>query len=133
MKLFETRKKRTYINLTSLIDILFLLIIFFSVSTQFTNQQAIDINLPESESSSALSTTEKLIIIMREENELFINGNPVKWEKLKQEVKNEKFDRKQKVILNIDKKITHGKVVSLLDILKLNNFKKVVFGTYGNP
>lgn len=133
MKLFESQKKRTQINLTSLIDVLFLLIIFFSVSTQFTNQQAIDINLPTSETSSTLSTTEKLIIIMRNENELFINGNPIKWGEIKLEVKKEKYDRKQKVILNIDKDITHGKVVTLLDILKLNNFKKVVFGTYGNP
>ncbi|MCP4749649.1 MAG: biopolymer transporter ExbD [Proteobacteria bacterium] len=133
MKIAKYGKKRTQINLTALIDVLFLLIIFFSVSTQFTDQQAIGIDLPETRTSSTVSTSKKLIVIMREENELFINGNLLKWIDIGEEIKKGKYDRTQKVILNIDKKIPHGKVVRLLDLLKLYHFKKVVFGTYGNP
>lgn len=133
MRLFQSSKKRTTINLTALVDVLFLLIIFFSVSTRFTNQQAIDVNLPETRTSSAVSTTKKLIIIMRDETELFVNGKLLKWENTADEISLEKYDRTQKVILNIDKKIPHGRVISLLDLLKVNQYKKVVFGTYGKP
>ena len=133
MNLFPSSKKRTRINLTALVDVLFLLIIFFSVSTRFTNQQAIDIDLPETQSSSTISTTEKLIVIMRNEKEMFINGKLLKWQDVDKEISRIKYDRDQKVILNIDRKIAHGKVVRLLDILKLHQFKKVVFGTYGKP
>ncbi|MBU2515478.1 biopolymer transporter ExbD [bacterium] len=130
MKLVSPKRRKTQINLTALVDVLFLLIIFFSVSTRFTNQQAIDVDLPETVSSSAIATSEKLIIIMQDEQDLFINGKPVEWNEVSQEIEKEKYDRKQKVILNIDKKISHGKVVSLLDFLKIHQYKKVVFGTY---
>ncbi len=69
---------------------------------------------------------------MKEENALFINGNPVQWENVEETIRSGKFDKAQKVILNIDKRITHGKVVRLLDILKQQDFKKVVFGTYAS-
>ncbi len=131
MKLFTPTKRRTQISLTALVDVLFLLIIFFSVSTRFTNQQAIDVDLPETVTSSTMSTSEKLIIIMAEEDELFVNGILFQWEEMKREIKDRKFDRTQKVILNIDKSISHGRVIELLDVLKINDFKKVVFGTYG--
>ena len=133
MKLFTPAKRRTQISLTALVDVLFLLIIFFSVSTRFTNQQAIEVDLPETVTSSTVSTSEKLIVIMRNEEELFINGVLFQWDQVKSEIQDWKYDRRQKVILNIDKKIAHGKVIELLDVLKTNQFKKVVFGTYGKP
>lgn len=131
MKLFEQTQKRTHINLTALVDVLFLLIIFFSVSTRFTNQQAIDVDLPETKTSSTISTTEKLVILMRDEDEVFLNGQLFKWNRVEAEISKEVYNRKEKVILNIDKRIRHGKVIELLDILKDNRFTKVVFGTYG--
>ena len=131
MKLFEFNKRRTQINLTALVDVLFLLIIFFSVSTRFTDQQAIQVDLPETVSSDAVSTSQKLIIIVREEDDLFINGHLFQWQEIADEISKKKYDREQKVILNIDRKISHGRVVALLDLLKINQFKKVVFGTYG--
>ncbi len=130
MKLFSQKKRKTQINLTALVDVLFLLIIFFSVSTRFTDQQAINVDLPETVSSNTVSTSEKLIIFMQEEQSLFINGKLVQWNNVAREIEKEKYDRKQKVILNIDKKISHGKVVTLLDFLKIHQYKKVVFGTY---
>ncbi len=132
MKLFERSKRKSGINLTALIDILFLLIVFFSVSTQFTNQKAIGIDLPKSKSSSRVATASKLIFIMRDEEEVFFNGKKLGWEQIEKELKSGNYDHNQKVILNIDKDVTHGKVVKLLDLLKLNQFKKIVFGTYGN-
>jgi biopolymer transport protein ExbD len=133
MKLFQAEsKKRNGINLTALVDILFLLIIFFAVSTQFTNQSAIGINLPESKTSSQVSIESKLIIIVQNDETLIINGQIVSWDAVGAIIKKDKYDRSQKVILNIDKMVVHGKVIKLLDVLKLNGFKKVVFGTYGS-
>ena len=131
MRLVEPVQKKSHINLTALIDILFLLIIFFAVSTQFTDQKAIGLDLPKTVTSSKVSISSKLVIIMRNEEEIFINGKNLKWDKVVGELKSEEYDRKKKVILNIDKKISHGTVVKLLDMLKLNGFERVAFGTYG--
>ena len=133
MKLFQIEvKKRNSINLTALVDILFLLIIFFAVSTQFTNQRAIGINLPESKTSSQVSIESKLIVIVQNDETVLINGQVISWDKIASIITQKKYDRSQKVILNIDKMVVHGKVIKLLDVLKLNGFKKVVFGTYGS-
>ena len=131
MRLTTSTRKRTNINLTALIDILFLLIIFFSVSTRFTNQQAIGVDLPTSETSTTISTSEKLVIILHDEDRLFINGQQIEWDAAGDELGNKRYDRSQKVILNIDKEISHGKVIRLLDLLKMHQYKTVVFGTYG--
>lgn len=131
MRFSFTQRKRTYINLTALIDILFLLIIFFSVSTRFTNQQAIGIDLPESTTSTTVSTSDKLVIILQKDERMFINGKLVKWEDAGKAFSSDSFDRSHKVILNIDEAVNHGEVVRLLDLLKLHHFKRVVFGTYG--
>jgi len=133
MKLIEFHKKRTHINITALVDILFLLIIFFAVSTQFTNQRSIGVDLPQSRTGITVSTLRKLMIIMKEAEVVLINDIPVHWDKVNKTIIEGEFDRTQQVILNIDKRITHGKVIRLLDILKLQKFKKVVFGTYASP
>ncbi len=89
-------------------------------------------DLPQTINSDTISTSEKLLVIVRDENEIFINGTPFKWNDIGTEIGKEKYDRTQKVILNIDKKISHGRVVRLLDLLKTHQYKRVVFGTYGN-
>ncbi len=129
MRLDQAKTRRTSINLTALIDVLFLLIIFFSVSTQFTNQQAVEIKLPKSDTSQAVSTSSRLIILMKSKEELLLNGEPVLADSLAQRLAGKEFDRKKKVILNIDNAVTHGQVIWLLDALKRNHFQKVAFGT----
>lgn len=130
MKLFETPKKKTQINITALVDILFLLIIFFAVSTQFTNQRSIGVDLPRSETGNSISTLKKLMLLMKEEGEVFVNGERVSMENLEDAIRQGDFDTSRRVILNIDRQISHGTVIRILDILKQLKFKKVVFGTY---
>ena len=125
----QPKMRRTSINLTALIDVLFLLIIFFSVSTQFTNQQAVEIKLPSSDTSKAVSTSSRLVILMKSKDELLLNGESVAANSLEVRLSGKEFDREKKVILNIDQSVTHGQVIWLLDALKRNHYQKVAFGT----
>ncbi|MDT8446544.1 MAG: biopolymer transporter ExbD [bacterium] len=129
MKLVEFKKRQTQINLTALIDVLFLLIIFFSVSTKFANQEAVPIDLPKAKTAQGLSVQTRLVIGLKDENHLWLNGSKVTWEQLDAELANPLFDRNEKVVLNIDQKVPYGKVISLLDQLRENNFEKVAFGS----
>lgn len=45
------RRRRPHINITSLIDVMFLLLIFFMVTTTFKEQLGIDVSLPEAETT----------------------------------------------------------------------------------
>lgn len=129
MKIVETGKRKTQINLTALIDILFLLIIFLTVTTRFINQQGVSVNLPSAKGGAGVTVTEKLLVEMDEKERLYLNGIRFEWKQLDKEIQNSKYDRNKKVVLNIDQKVVHGKVIALLDVLKQNRFQKVVFGT----
>lgn len=63
------------INLTPLIDVVFLLLIFFMVSTTFTKETHLSIDLPEAEGEpSAQETREPLDILITAEGDYSVNG-----------------------------------------------------------
>lgn len=67
------------INLTPMIDVVFLLIIFFMVGTQFTNsERQIDIHLPGSDNLSAMiATPDRREVLISGEGTAYLDGQPV--------------------------------------------------------
>ena len=65
------------INLTPLIDVVFLLLIFFMVSTTFEHQSRIQIELPEASADTALSEDDSLEIIIDVQGRYFIGEQQV--------------------------------------------------------
>lgn len=114
------RKKREFItpDLTPLIDVVFLLLIFFLVSSVFKKDQSIlEINLPVAESSGASKKRkEKEINIEISKDALALNGKKVEITKLFDEIKN--FDKKVMVNIKADEASTYKSLVSVLDILQ---------------
>ena len=64
MRLSLRPKTQPEVNLTSLIDVVLLLLIFFMVSTSFVKESKITINLPEVESSTVVERTPEQIDVM---------------------------------------------------------------------
>ncbi len=133
MKLLDSKKGSPSINLTSLIDILFLLIIFFVVTMRFEQQSGIKVKLPAAEKSASESKIEKLVIELTSDDNISLNGKKITWLSIDEELDKTKYDKEKAVILNIDKKVPHGKVIKLMDRLKLHDFEKVLFGTTTRP
>ena len=71
MNLSTKSKRKVTLSLTPLIDVLFILIIFFTVSSTFLEQPGIELKLPEAESSEA-HTAQKVIIYI-DKNETIFN------------------------------------------------------------
>lgn len=63
------------INLTPLIDVVFLLLIFFMVSTTFTKETHLSIDLPEASGEPMLEQPENIEIIINADGSYAINGN----------------------------------------------------------
>ena len=64
MKFRRQRRDELSINLTPLIDVVFLLLIFFMVSTSFTRATQLAVNLPEAEGQPAPERTAKLELVI---------------------------------------------------------------------
>lgn len=65
MKFLRPRRETVEVNLTPLIDVVFLLLIFFMVSTTFETRQALELSLPASESSAPLEQSPVTLSITR--------------------------------------------------------------------
>ncbi|MFT7409674.1 MAG: biopolymer transport protein ExbD [Oleispira sp.] len=67
-------KEVVEVNLTPLIDVVFLLLIFFMVSTTFTKENHLSIDLPEASTEQQPVTTNRLEIIITASGSYSING-----------------------------------------------------------
>ena len=75
MKLSMRPKAEPEVNMTSLIDVVLLLLVFFMVSTSFVKQSQISIRLPEADSSAIVEeVAEQLDIMIIEQGTFLING-----------------------------------------------------------
>jgi len=127
---FKSRPKRkVFLNITSLIDVLFLLLIFLMESTTFLEQPGIKLELPEAQ-SAALIEQKEFMIFANKEGTIFLNDTEIAIGDLEAKIKEVLPDMKEStIILKADQDLSHGLVVRLMDIVKKSGVKKLVIGT----
>ncbi|HED11940.1 MAG TPA: biopolymer transporter ExbD [Caldithrix abyssi] len=129
MQLSSQKSKKLTLNLTSLIDVLFILIIFFSVTSTFLEQPGIDLKLPEAETSEAF-TSQKVIVYIDKEKNLFLNDNLISINELAKEIKQLNSYKKDKsIVLKADEKADYGRVIEVMDKLRKNGVYKIIVST----
>jgi biopolymer transport protein ExbD len=124
----ETRRKAT-LNLTSLIDVLFILIIFFAVSSTFLEQPGIELKLPQAESSQA-HAAQKVIVYVDQGENIFLNDQPVELSALADAVESLVSAQTEKsIVLRADAAARHGTVVTIMDLLRKKGIYKIIVST----
>lgn len=107
------------VNLTPLIDVVFLLLIFFMVSTTFTKENHLTLDLPESSSEAKQSASEVIDIIISASGEYAINDQPLvnnSIEMIKRGILKVADGRtKLPVVITADAQATHSSVVKAMD------------------
>jgi biopolymer transport protein ExbD len=129
MQLLEKKRKKVVINITSLIDVLFLLLIFFMVSSTFLEQPGMKLELPETK-SNAPEKIENFILEITTEGSMTLNGESVQLDNLEEKFKQMLPDVQEKsLVLKADKNVSHGNVVKVMDLAKLSGLEKIVIAT----
>ena len=77
MRLQTRAREAPELNLTSLIDVVLLLLVFFMVSTSFVREAEINLRLPEAESDAELTVAESLEIAITQTGNYLVNGRPL--------------------------------------------------------
>lgn len=77
MKFRRQRSTEVGVNLTPLIDVVFLLLIFFMVSTTFTRETQLTIDLPEASGSPRETRVQPVEVLVAEDGSYRVNGQPV--------------------------------------------------------
>ena len=117
----------------SLVDILTILLIFFVVSTTFKRDQPeVQINLPDSKTSTKSSSElEHAVVSVNAEDEVRLDGSVVAVESLEESVRNLPATRRASLALQADKKASFGTIIKVMDALKLAGVKNLPAFTRG--
>ena len=129
MKFQNKKPRKLLINITSLIDVLFLLLIFFMVSSTFIEKPGLDLQLPESETST-LREIKDLVLQIQTDDVMFLNSREVTWENLNV-ILEEEFQKNTEaaLILQADKNVKHGNVVRVMDAAQQVGITKFIIAT----
>jgi biopolymer transport protein ExbD len=138
MKLRSRSREEPEINLTSLIDVVLLLVIFFMVSTSFVHEAEIRLKLPEAEDASRLGpAAESLEITVTADGGYLVNGRPL--------VNNERRTlraaierlagetRDRPVLIKADASATHQSVITAMDVAGQLGFVQINIATVTPP
>ncbi len=112
-------KKREILtpDITPLIDVVFILLIFFIVSSVFKKDElALVLNLPTS-SAQEIELKQKELIIELNSDKLAIYGKEITLELLEQEIAAIE-DKEKNIIFRIDKEVKYEKIIEVLEILQ---------------
>ena len=134
MQLRASTTEDPEISLTSLIDVVFLLLIFFMVSTTFERQAVLKVDLPEAKNVNVLEDQPNTFELVIDQNGQFylndrqlIDGRPATLRAAFNEAAGE--DRTMPVILRADAETPHHFVVTAMDVTAQLGFTRLSIAT----
>lgn len=127
MKIRRKKKEEIKIDLTPMVDVVFLLIIFFLVASTFKSEKAIDINLAKS-SASKINNFKEIIINIDSSGNYFFRNEKINLNDLENYLLNTQKN-KNKVSIRADKNCAYIKIVDLMNVLQKNNISEIDFIT----
>lgn len=131
---FRTRRSEAPdLNLTPLIDVVFLLLIFFMVSTTFTKESELTIELPEASGETVEQKPDKIEITISAEGRYYVNEQEVintQLKTLKAAIKKVAGERSDvPLIISADAKTPHQAVVTAMDAARQLGILHLTFAT----
>lgn len=127
----KSRRETLTPDLTPLIDVVFLLLIFFMVSSVFKKEElALLLNLPKTQEGKTQAAKNESITIELSGKEIAFNGEDVDMSSL--EVKLKDASKKSLVNLRVDGDVRYERLVKVLDLLQKNKLENLSLITEKN-
>ncbi|MBN1669724.1 MAG: biopolymer transporter ExbD [Kiritimatiellae bacterium] len=120
-----------FVNTTSLVDILFILIIFFLLTTTFHEQERdIKVNLPDTDASRTLSSAVKVLVVnVRKDGSYYMGSRRMTVVDLRQTLSAAARENpKQKVLIRGDREALHGYVAAAIAACKRSGIHEANIG-----
>ena len=113
---------KSFLSMTSLIDVVFILLLFFMITTSFQTQREIAIGSVVASSNTAVSETEIQQILLREDSQVWLNGRL-----FKQDSSDfyQQLSTEGQVILAAEPNVPLQSLVSMIDALKGKGYEHI--------
>ena len=133
MKFKRSVREDLNINITPLIDVVFLLLIFFMVTTSFTRETRLLVELPEADSELIGTEADLIEIVVAREGSYSVNGRALidnRIETLMRGLELESGgDRNLPILLIADAQASHQSVVTAMDAIGQSGFNRLSIAT----
>ncbi|MBD3671146.1 MAG: biopolymer transporter ExbD [Gammaproteobacteria bacterium] len=130
------RREDPDVNLTPLIDVVFLLLIFFMVSTTFTQESEISIELPQAAGETQVEQKTVIEISIDAQGRYYVNQKQLintQLTTLKRALQTQAGSEKEpRLILSADRRTPHEAVVRAMDAARQLGFVELTFATQNN-
>ncbi len=133
MKFKRKVREELSVNITPLIDVVFLLLIFFMVTTTFNRETRLLVNLPEANAETASTQPDQIEILVAREGNYSINGRDLINNRIETLIRGLEVesggDRNLPVLLIADAEATHQSVVTAMDAIGQSGFTRLNIAT----
>ena len=132
MRFYSHKERALTVEITPLIDIVFLLVIFFVVTSKIETNQYLTLDLPESKSFASSISNSGQNIILLESGILIINNQEFAIADIDQLLVgvNATFSKSEVIVLSIESRAFHEWVIRLMDGLQQLGFQNLQIKTY---
>ena len=124
----EIKRKSLKINIIPLIDIIFLMLVFFMLATNFDKNKQISFSVQKQKEITDQVNKKKLMILYLKDNNLVFNDKKLTLQKLEIDYLKKwselTFDR---ILILNDQQTSMQLLISVLDLIKKNKIKNVNF------
>lgn len=133
MKFYTDEEDRTDVSLTPLIDVVFLLLIFFMITTTFDQHAKLNLDLPDATSSNQSEKDPKIEVTIDKQGRYYIDGVSLVDDKPRTLAiaitKIKDRDKTEKLMIRADGQAPHQAVVSVMDVAATLGLTQVSIAT----
>ena len=133
MKLLPRNSEAPDVNLTPMIDVVFLLLLFFMVSTSFIRESSLKVDLPEASGQALTEEETPIDIIIRANGEVLVNETPIAVatrDALRDLLKTTAGDNADPhIIISADANAEYQHIVTAMDAAQLLGFTRLTLAT----
>jgi biopolymer transport protein ExbD len=115
------------LDVAPLIDVIFLLLIFFMLTSSFIFQPGIKVNLPKAITSEIIQM-ENLILVIDKNNKVYVEDRIMTGEELRSMLHIAR-QKSQPILIKADRRASLGEVVRIWDLCRQENIEKVNIAT----
>lgn len=128
------REEEPRLGIAPLIDIVFLLLIFFMVTSHFDLASGVRLQLPEMASRLSQEPRREATVVIDTDGNTYLEGEPVEKKLLEERFrKRVQDDGLERIILQADKDTRHGAVLGIIDLARAAGVRSVIIAARWKP
>ncbi|NVJ54543.1 MAG: biopolymer transporter ExbD [Campylobacteraceae bacterium] len=128
----KSNKEETEINLTPMLDVVFIMLIFFIVTTSFVKEAGIEVNRPSAKTSQQKAEA-NILIAIKNNDEIWIDKRMVDIRAIRSNIERLKASNTQSsVVVQSDKDARTGVLVKVMDQVRLAGITNISISTLKN-